>query len=382
VTSRLVIESDAGGAYLPSLGLHLDPRGPVPRAFVSHAHADHAGGAGSGEVLGSAATLHLLAARAGALVASPRALAEDQGYEIPMDGGGTARLTVAPAGHCLGASQLVVDHPGGRFVYTGDYQTGPGLTHAAGAPVPCDELLTESTFALPVFRFGDRAAARAALVAWCAARIQERLLPVVLAYALGKSQEIVCALHASGLGVVAHGAVYRMCAAYEELGVDLGVRDGRLRAYADEVKRGATEAAAAGDASGREGEAAAAVEGTGAGAKRRAGKRRGDVDGVLVIPPSAAGPHGMLKGRSNARVAYVSGWALVDASLEQKRADAGFVLSDHADHDDLVAMIRATGARHVTTTFGDAEELAAILRDAGIDAAALAAPSIDEETAA
>jgi len=347
----LSIEVDSGGAYLPALGLHLDPRSPVPRAFVSHAHADHAGGVGSGEVLGSEATLHLIASRAGAAgakVASPRVLSDDDGHEIRLDGGRTARLTIAPAGHCLGASQLVIDHPGGRFVYTGDYQSGPGLTHAAGAPVPCDELLVESTFALPIFRFADRATTRAALVAWCAARIAEGLLPVVLAYALGKSQEVVCALQASGLGVVAHGAVHRMCAAYEELGVDLGVRDGRLRAYAEENRKG------------------------------RGDKGKAAIDGVLVVPPNAAGPTGMLKGRANARVAYVSGWALIDASLEQRRADAGFALSDHADHDDLMAMVRATGARRVTTTFGDAEELAAILRDTGIDARALAAPSIDD----
>jgi hypothetical protein len=54
------------------------------------------------------------------------------------------------------------------------------------------------------------------------------------------------------------------------------------------------------------------------------------------------------------------------------------VLSDHADHDDLLATVRASGARFVHTTFGDAEVLAGFVARKGVDASAIAAPSIDE----
>jgi Cft2 family RNA processing exonuclease len=338
----------AEGLYLPALDLHLDPRREVRRAFISHAHADHVGGRAGGEVLASPETASLVAARADEPLHTTSVLAWDASMELPVlasHGGGTARLSIAPAGHVLGAAQLVIDHPGGRFVYTGDYQSGPGLTHAVGAPVTCDQLVIESTFALPIFAFPDRATVRASLVTWCAARLAEGKLPVVLAYALGKSQEVVRALLDAELPVVLHGAVHRVCEAYEALGVDLGIGDGRVVPYAEEKK------------------------------KEKRGKR---LEGAVLVAPPNAFANPMIKGRSNARVAFVSGWALLDASIEQRRADAGFVLSDHADHDDLVATVRASGARVVHTTFGDAEVLAGFVASKTVQATALAAPSIDE----
>src|SRR5207302_5380297 len=110
----------------------------------------------------------LIQARRGEGPLGARCIGWDDAIELPLVSGGTARLTIAPAGHVLGAAQLVIDHPGGRAVYTGDYQSGGGATHAAGAPVACDELVLESTFALPIFRFPDREATRAKLVEWCA----------------------------------------------------------------------------------------------------------------------------------------------------------------------------------------------------------------------
>jgi putative mRNA 3-end processing factor len=340
----LEIESRAEGPYIAALDLHLDPRSDVRRAFVSHAHGDHIGAVRSGQVIASHETLRLIEARRREAPPGAHPLAWDGALELPLSSGGTARLSIAPAGHVLGAAQLVIDHPGGRLVYTGDYQSGSGATHAAGAPVACDELVIESTFALPIFRFPDRAATRARLVDWCAARLGEGRTPVVVAYALGKSQEIARALIARDLPLVAHGAVLNVCAAYEALGVPLGVADGRVRAYAEEKK------------SGRTGK----------------GKR---MNAVLLVPPRSSP---MIKKQRDAVIAYASGWAILDAAIEQQRADAAFVLSDHADHDDLMATARATGARRVITTHGDAVVLAGLLRRAGIDAMALESQALDQ----
>jgi putative mRNA 3-end processing factor len=342
VRPGIEIEARAAGLYLPALDLYLDPQRDVPRAFISHAHGDHIAAHRSGLVLASRETLALIEARRGERGPGAQALEWGDAVDLPVAGGApsvkTARVSIAPAGHILGAAQLVVDLPGGRVVYTGDYRTGPGATHATGAPVACDVLVLESTFALPMFRFPDRAATRAALVDWCAARLAAGETPVVVAYALGKSQDLVHALLERDLPVIAHGAVYKMCAAYEALGVPLGVADGRLRAYADE-------------------------------------KARAKLGAVLMAPPRS---HPMYKKRKDARVAYASGWALIDAAVEQQRADAAFVLSDHADFDDLMATARATGARHVYTTHGDAAVLAALLRRDGIAATPLELPALDQ----
>jgi Cft2 family RNA processing exonuclease len=237
----LEVTRDALGLYLPALDLHLDPERAAPRSFVSHAHADHASREsvrGCGELYASRETVALVAARSGADIPGARIVPWDSAVELPFArGAGTARLSLAPAGHVRGAAQLVVDHPGGRFVYTGDYQSGAGCTHAAGNPVTCDQLVIESTFALPIFRFPDRATVREQIVAWCRARLDEGATPVLLAYSLGKSQELVHTLVAAGIPVVAHGAVFHICQAYEKLGVSLGLAEGKVLAYAAEKKR-------------------------------------------------------------------------------------------------------------------------------------------------
>ncbi|MBL8715091.1 MAG: hypothetical protein JNL79_03810 [Myxococcales bacterium] len=316
----LPLVATPAGLLLSELGLHLDPSTAVPHAFVSHAHADHARAAAGGTIYCSPETAALLAAR-GPIGADVVTLDWDRRLEMRL-GGEAVSLSLAPSGHVLGAAQLIVDHARhGRLVYTGDYRTGPGDTHATGAPVACDALVIESTFALPIFAFPDRAATLASIVEWCRATLAAGQTPVLLAWALGKAQALIHALLAAALPVMAHGAVHRMCAAYEALGIPLGVADGRLRAYADVPK------------------------------KERA---------VLVTPPrTRATP--MVDKRKDARIALVSGWAMVDAAVEQRRADAGFALSDHADHDDLVATVKTTGARQIVCTHGDGDALAHVL---------------------
>lgn len=352
IAPSLRVEVRPEGVFVPALELFLDPDRPVARAFVSHAHADHDGGFHSEVTIASRETATLLEARRGPTDQSDgrtpsvgRLLRLEWGEacELPIDrahGGGTAKLSILPAGHILGAAQLVIDHPKGRLVYTGDYRTGTGRTHAEGAPVPCDTLVIESTFGLPIFRWPDRWKTIAEIVTFCRDTLAIGETPVLLAYALGKSQALVHELLATKLSVVAHGAAFKMCAAYEALGCPMGIASGELRAYADE-------------------------------------KKLASLGGVLIAPPGTEAQP-MIKKRQKIRVGYVSGFAIVDASVERHRADAAFVLSDHADFDDLLATVERTGARYVYTTYGTATPFAAILNARGIVAEPLERRSIDE----
>jgi Cft2 family RNA processing exonuclease len=342
------VEAKAEGLHLPAIDLWLDARAPVGRVFVSHAHGDHGGlDAAGGTVIASNETIALLDARRATPIDSARRIGWDEWIEVKVDdayGGGTARLSIAPAGHVLGAAQLVIEHRDRRLVYTGDYQSGAGRTHAAGAPIECDALIVESTFGLPIFRFPDRVETIDRIVRWCRQTLDEGQRPVLLGYALGKAQELVHACLAENLPVVAHGAVHKVCAAYESLGVDLGVRDGRLVPYATWFEA----------------------------------KERDRAPAVIVAPPQTQGQPMIRKMRS-ARIGYVSGWAIVDAAVEQRRADAGFVLSDHADYDDLLATIAATKAKRVHVTHGDDVEVFAKLvhETLEIEAIPLPLPPID-----
>jgi putative mRNA 3-end processing factor len=220
----LGIEVDECGLRLRALDLWLDPTRPARAAFLSHAHGARA--LAGGHVLASPETLALagaLSPQAGA--ADAQALDWDGGVELPIDrafGGGTARLSIAPAGHALGAAQLVIDHPRGRLVYTGDFGAEPDVTHAAGVPVPCDEVIVTSTFGLPIFRFEPLAQTRAAVAAWCADRIASDTTPVVLAQNPGPAQSIACELVARGIRTALNEEVRQASNAYEALGVTIG----------------------------------------------------------------------------------------------------------------------------------------------------------------
>jgi Cft2 family RNA processing exonuclease len=331
----LGLEETDDGLVLRALDLALDPIRPTGRAFVSHVHA----GLPSAEVFASPETLALMAGLSPAEASSSVGLDWGSGVELPLDrayGGGTARLTMAHAGHVLGGAQLVVDHPRGRLVYTGDWSGEDGAGHAPGAVSPCDELVVTSTFALPIFRFPPFAQTMATLVEWCAARLAEGARPIVLAQTPGPAQSIARALAARGLAVEAEENVLRACRIYETLGCAIGP----VRAASDPP-----------------------------------------TESVLVAPPGArstAPPGARASARRPAAIAYASGWALLDAAVDQKRADAAFPLADLADFDSLVAMVEATGAKRVHAARGDARTLARALRARGIDADAIDLPAIDD----
>jgi Cft2 family RNA processing exonuclease len=328
----LPVELRPAGLYLPTLDLFLDPSEPAPRAFVSHAHAAFTGPSApesGGLVLASAETL-ALARALGRDVTGATPLA----WSSPLDLGAGVRVSIERAGHVPGAAQLVVDHADGRAVYTGDFSAEPGRTHAAGSAVACDELVVAVPFGLPIFLFPDREATLEEIVAFCRRSLEEGHTPVLLAPPLGEAMEVAHALLEHGLAVDAEDPVFRVAEAYEAVGVPLGIADGRMRRAPETppVKQAATE-------------------------------RRTMLASVTA--------HRAARKVKGSRVALVSGLALIDAAAEQRRADAAFVFSSHADHDGLVAMVRATGARHVTATHGYASAFARVLLDLGVAASAL-----------
>lgn len=328
----LGLEADEGGLCLRALGLWLNPTRPVAAAFVSHAHAVRAAG-DCGRVLASPETLALAGAPA-VTSTNASAIGWQDAVEMPVErtfGGGTARLSISAAGHALGAAQLVVEYGERRLVYTGDWSAEADATHPPGTPVRCDDLVVTTTFGLPIFRFEPASVVRAALVDWCADRLADGITPVVLAQTPGPAQSVVHALSARGLPVSGDEEVRRGCAAYEGLGVVLGP----VRPHE-------------------------------AGARGRA------------VVASAGTRATELRTRGKTEVAYASGWALLDAAMEQKRADAGFILADLVDFDGLTSLVRATSARRIFTARGDAAPVAHLLRKMGIDAQSVGLDAIDE----
>lgn len=309
------------GVFLPGVDLWLDPKGSRARAFVSHAHADHAGR--HAETFLSPATARLMAARIGA---SPRESVVEFGVAADVRG---ARFTLLPAGHVLGSAQLLVETGAGSALYTGDFKLRAGLASEPIAWCRADTLIMETTFGLPGYVFPPNEEVFAAMAAFCREAIEGNAVPVLLGYSLGKAQEILCAMAAAGLPVMMHPSAAKMTRIYRELHPGIpGFRDFRLS----------------------------------------------DVSGHVVVWPPSGRKSKMLAAIRRKRVAAVTGWGLDRSAIYRYACDAVFPLSDHAGYDDLMRYVELVSPRRVLTLHGYASEFARDLRARGIEAWSLVSP--------
>ena len=134
------------GLYCVPGQFYIDPLRPVDRALITHGHADHAR-PGHRAVAASAETLAIMQVRYGNESGQSRQTLK-MGEEIRI---GDVDVTLFPAGHVLGSSQVRITYAGHRIVVSGDYKRGADPTCHPFEPVACDVFISEATFALPIF---------------------------------------------------------------------------------------------------------------------------------------------------------------------------------------------------------------------------------------
>jgi putative mRNA 3-end processing factor len=314
------------GLYCPAADAWIDPVRPVPRALLTHAHADHAR-PGSGAYWAIASSEGILRQRLGASITLHRL---EYGQEFRL---GDARLSFHSAGHVLGSAQIRVEAGGESWLVSGDYKRQGDPSCVPFQPVRADCLITEATFALPIYRWPSGPSVVAEIVEWW--RQVPQRPSVLFCYAFGKAQRILAELAALGVEeeVLLHGAVQALMAPYRDAGVAMPP----TRPLA-ELERGTSLA-------GR----------------------------LVLAPPSAAASPwmGRLKG---AQSGFASGWMAVRGARRRRGHGRGFVLSDHADWPGLLRTVRESGARRVLVTHGQSDVLARYLREEeGLAAETLAA---------
>jgi ATP-dependent DNA ligase I len=306
------------GVYLPKQDLWLDPWDPKWFAFVSHAHSDHI--AAHEEIVVSERTAALMRKRL------PGRRTE---YLLPFREPQMVHgleMMLLPAGHIFGSAQLLLSVGGETLLYTGDFKLRPGKSAELAEWRQADTLIMETTFGLPRYQFPPTKQVVDQILAFCRETIEDRHVPVLLGYSLGKAQEILCSLEGAGLMPMLHGSVYQMTRVYEQFG----------QSFCKYVRYNANNVA---------------------------GK-------VLVCPPSASRSY-MLKKIPRRRVAMLSGWAIEPDAVYRYQVDAAFPLSDHADYNDLVHYVDLVRPKRVFTLHGFAAEFARDLRERGIEAWAL-----------
>ncbi len=276
--------------------------------IVSHAHSDHAPSRfGKSPVCCSDATFDLLRLRRRTVArACP------------------GRAVLREAGHVPGSRMALVEGDA-RVLYTGDFCTRRKGHLDPAEPCECDVLVTETTYGKEGYEFPDHEETVGAIVDWVDATLASGRSAVLLAYPLGKAQELAYELR--GRPVRVQGSI--------------GENNRVLRAHGFQLTTDGV-----GDMLPRE-PFVYITSGL--------GKEKARVRGLV---------------NQGARTAAFSGWSVGGfGARPPRRADEEFPLSDHCDFNELMEFVRLCRPSLVLSTHGFAAEFSrSVRKELGIEA--------------
>jgi putative mRNA 3-end processing factor len=315
-----LIEFTDKGLYCPPGDFYIDPWRGVDRAVITHAHSDHAR-AGSNHYLCHHQTKPLLQLRLG----DHSFQSMEWGENILLN---EVKISLHPAGHIIGSSQVRVEHKEEIWVISGDYKTEADGISGTFEPVKCHTFITESTFGLPIYNWKPQDELFNNIQQWIQKNISAGKTSVLIAYSLGKAQRVLQAVAKVTDNIFVHGAVWNVHQTLLQTGI---VLPAVKRVMPDMPKETFKES-------------------------------------VVIAPPSAEDTP-WIKRFTPYSVGVCSGWMQVRGNVRRKNVDAGFPLSDHADWNGLLSAIKATGAQKVFVTHGFQAALSRYLNENGIEAA-------------
>ena len=188
------------GIYCEAGDFYIDPWKPVNRAVITHAHSDHAY-RGHNLYLAHRKSVPVLKYRLGGDIQ-----VQSMDYMESLSHNGVA-ISLHPAGHIVGSSQVRVEYQGEVWVASGDYKTQDDGLSTPYEPVKCNAFISESTFGLPIFQWRSQQSIFDQLHQWWRKNQDEGTASVILCYALGKAQRILSGIDTSIGPVFAHGAI-------------------------------------------------------------------------------------------------------------------------------------------------------------------------------
>ena len=319
-----LIDFTEKGLYCAAGNFYIDPWQPVERAVITHGHSDHAR-PGNKYYLCHHFTKPILQLRLG-----------DNNYQTV---GWNERLyfngvtvTLYPAGHIIGSSQVKVEHNGEVWVVSGDYKVEDDGISGSFESIKCNVFITESTFGLPIYRWKPQIQIFNGIEQWIRDNEAAGKISVLIAYSLGKAQRVLQAVKNVTGNIFAHGAIYNMHQALLEAKI---LPEGTL----PPIKRVMPE------------------------------MPKDTFKGSVVIAPPSAESSPWMRKFNPYSLGICSGWMQVRGNQRRKNADAGFALSDHCDWNGLLAAVEATGAQTVYVTHGFQSVFSRYLNEAGIEAA-------------
>lgn len=197
-----------------------------------------------------------------------------------------------------------IEHNGEVWVVSGDYKRDPDPTCEAFEVVPCDTFITEATFGTPAFVWNKEADQGKEIFQWWNENSARGENSVLFAYSLGKTQRVLGLLQPyDSRPVLCHPTAEPLNECYRRQGVSLAPTRCLSSLPANTTLRGE----------------------------------------LLLVPQSFLNTEqaGILGG--NYKTAFASGWM----ANKYHNYDRGFLLSDHADWNDLVKTVQESGAKQV-----------------------------------
>jgi len=312
-----ILQFTSKGIYCIPGRFYIDPWQPVAKALITHGHADHAR-PGMKDYLCHDYSVHILKSRLGTNIS-----VQGISYHTPLMIN-DVQVSFHPAGHIIGSAQIRLEYKGKVALVTGDYKIQDDGISTAFELVKCHELITESTFALPIYNWLEVEEQNQLIRNWVSENLAQGRSSIVVGYSLGKAQRIMKALEDIG-EIHVHYSISKLNEAISSCGIKLpDYKTIDLRENI--VDKGKT---------------------------------------ILVVPPSLVGSQ-IIKKFSNAATAICSGWMQIRGARRWKSADAGFPISDHADWPGLLQVIKGTEAERVYVTHGYKEALSRYLNEIGI----------------
>ncbi len=291
------------GLYCEAGNFYIDPWKPVDRAIITHGHSDHAR-FGNHFYLCHEYTKPILKLRLG----NNNYQTTKWNETININ---SVKVSLHPAGHIIGSSQIRLEYNNEVWVISGDYKTEDDGISGKFEPIKCNVFITESTFGLPIYKWKPQQEIYTDIINWISKNKENGKSSILTAYSLGKAQRVLQAIKETTQTIFAHGAIFNMQQTLIDAGFDLKPV---VRITPETPKELLKET-------------------------------------VIIAPPGAEGTSWMKRFYPYA-LGVCSGWMQVRGNVRRRNVDAGFALSDHADWPGLLKSVKATGAEKVFVTHG------------------------------
>lgn len=309
------------GLYCAAGDFYIDPHRAVDTAVITHAHSDHAR-RGHKKYICVDSGVELLKTRIGKNI---QVDTYKYGEEFYL---GRTKISMHSAGHILGSAQVRIDCDGEVWVASGDYKRDRDPSCDPFESIKCDTFITEATFGTPKFVWQKDLEHGLMIHDWWSANEKKGINSILFGYSLGKAQRILAELHPfAHKPILIHSTIHELTECYRRQNRNLA----STQLLMEKIKELIFDQR---------------------------------LEGELILAPPSILSESWIHHLGEYKTAFASGWMQGGG---RTRYDKGFVMSDHADWNDLNETIRQTGARKVFVQHRDGALVRHLKRD-GIEA--------------